>query len=125
MAQPTAPSTQPSQPAQPAQSAPPPFIDNPSVVETFADSLQMVSLGNGVISLTFTVTRTEDAKPPKLTRNAAARLVVTLPAAIDLHQKLSAVLQALQQSVQANAAAHAGATPGANGPGQSSAKTAQ
>ena len=90
---------------QPPPSAPPPpaYIDNPNVGETFADCLQTVGVGNGVIMLTFGVTRSEDAKPPRLTRSTAARLVLTFPGALELLQKLNAVLTALQQ--QATAAA--------------------
>jgi hypothetical protein len=87
------------QPTAPTPPAPPPFIDNPNIAETFADSLQTIGIGSGVLTLTFAVTRTEDGKPPKLTRSPAARLVLTLPGAIELQQKLSAVLNMLQQSV--------------------------
>jgi|SRR5579862_3062814 len=93
-------------PAQ-QQPAPPPFIDNPNVAETFADGLQTVGIGNGIITLTFGVTRTEDGKPPKLTRSTAARLVLTLPAAVEVLQKLNAVMSMLQQQAAAGAAAHA------------------
>ena len=95
---------------QPPPSAPlpPPYIDNPNIAETYADSLQTVGIGNGVIMLTFGVTRTEDGKPPKLTRSTAARLVLTLPGAVELLQKLNAVLTALQQqAAAASAPAHA------------------
>lgn len=98
--QPPTPSTPPT---------PPPFIENQQIAETFADGLHTVGIGSGVLTLTFSVTRTEDGKPPKLTRSPAARLVLTLPGAIELHQKLSAVLAMLQQS--ANAAAAGGGNP--------------
>jgi len=98
------------QPPSTTPPAPPPFIDNVNIAETFADSLQSVGIGNGVLTLTFAVTRTEDGKPPKLTRTPAARLVLTFPGAVELHQKLTAVLNMLQQS----AAQHASAT--ASGP---------
>lgn len=91
--------------------SPPPFIDNPNIAETFADGLQSVGVGNGVITLTFAVTRTEDGKPPKLTRSTAARLVLTLPGAVELLQKLNTVLGMLQQqAAAASAAANAPAT---------------
>jgi hypothetical protein len=97
--------------AQQPQSAtpptPPPFVENPNVVETFADSLHTVGIGSGVVTLTFAVTRTEDGKPPKLLRTPAARLVLTLPAAVELQQKISAVLTMLQQSAQNAATASA------------------
>ena len=93
------------QPTPPAPPVPPPFIDNPNVAETFVDSLQTVGVGSGVIMLTFGVTRTEEGRPPKLTRSTAARLVLTLSAAVELHQKVGAVLNALQQQIaQAQAA---------------------
>jgi hypothetical protein len=94
----------------PVPPSPPPFIDNPNIAETFADGLQSVGLGNGVITLTFAVTRTEDGKPPKLTRSTAARLVLTLPGAVELLQKLNTVLSMLQQQAAASAAANAPAT---------------
>jgi len=85
--------------------APPPFVDNPNVGETFADSLQSVGIGSGFLTFTFAVTRTEDGKPPKLTRSPAARLVLTLAGTLELHQKLTAVLTMLQQQGAAAAAA--------------------
>lgn len=94
--------------AQPATAtAPtlPPFVENPNIGETFADGLHMVGIGSGVITLTFSVTRSEDGKPPKLTRAPASRLVLTLPGAVELHQKLSAVLHMIQQQSAAAAAA--------------------
>lgn len=95
------------QPQSPTPPAPPPYVDNPAITETFADSLYTVGIGSGVITLTFAVTRTEDGKPPKLSRTSAARLVLTLPGAVELHQKLTTVLAMLQQSVQQHAAAAA------------------
>jgi hypothetical protein len=93
-----------------APPAPPPFVDNPNVGETFADGLQSVGIGSGFLTFTFAVTRTEDGKPPKLTRSPAARLVLTLAGALELHQKLTAVLTMLQQQGAAAAAAHAPAS---------------
>lgn len=90
----------------------PPFIENPNVAETFADALHTIGLGSGVITLTFSVTRSEEANPPKLTRSPAARLVLTLPGAVELHQKLTAVLTMLQQQSAAAAGNAPGATPG-------------
>jgi hypothetical protein len=95
------------QPPSPMPPTPPVFVENPNIAETFADSLHTIGLGSGVITLTFAVTRTEDGKPPKLTRTPAARLVLTLPGAVELHQKLSTVLTMLQQSATQNAAAGA------------------
>jgi hypothetical protein len=95
---------------------PPPFTDNPNIAETFADALQSVGIGNGVITLTFAVTRTEDGKPPRLARSTAARLVLPFPAAIELLQKLNAVLTALQQ--QAAAASAPAADPAAAAKGK-------
>ena len=93
---------------------PPPYVENPAVSETFADSLHTVGIGSGVVTLTFAVTRTEDGKPPKLLRTPAARLVLTLPAAVELQQKLSAVLNMLQQT----ATQHANATASSAKPAQ-------
>src|SRR5579862_205483 len=95
---------QPPSQAPQAQAAAPVFIENHNVGEIFADSLHTVGIGSGVITLTFSVTRTEDGKPPKLTRAPATRLVLTLPGAIELQQKLSAVLTMLQQSMAQAAA---------------------
>jgi len=89
--------------------SPPQYVDNPNVSETFADGLHSVGINGGVIALTFSVTRTEDGNPPKLSRAPAARLVLTLPGAIELHQKLNAVLTMLQQ--QSAAATAAATTP--------------
>jgi len=83
--------------------SPPPYTDNPVIAETFADALQSVGIGNGVITLTFAVTRTSEGNPPKLARSTASRLVLPFPAAIELLQKLNAVLTALQQQAAASA----------------------
>jgi hypothetical protein len=96
-------------PASTSPAPSPPFIENHNIAETFADSIHTIGIGSGVITLTFTVTRTEDGKPPKLTRAPAARLVLTLPGAVELQQKLGAVLTMLQQSVAQSAQAPAGA----------------
>jgi hypothetical protein len=98
-------------PPPPSPPAPPPYTDNPNIAETFADGLQSVGLGNGIITLTFAVTRTEDGKPPRLTRSTAARLVLTLPSAIELLQKLNAVMTALQQQAAAAGAAASATAP--------------
>jgi len=87
----------------------PPFIEDPTLRETFADGLHMIGLGAGVITLTFSVTRSEDGKPPKITRAPASRLVLTLPGAIELHQKLGTVLNMLHQQQAAAASAAAAA----------------
>jgi len=96
-------------PTPPTPPAPPPYVDNPNIAETFADGLHTIGLGSGVITLTFSVTRSEDGKPPKLTRSPASRLVLTLQGAVELHQKLSTVLTMLQQ--QQNAAMAAATAP--------------
>src|SRR5579863_1943917 len=101
------PASKAAQPATPP--APPPFVDNPNVGETFADGLQSVGIGSGFVTFTFAVTRTEDGKPPKLTRSPAARLVLTMGGALELHQKLTAVLTMLQQQAAAAAQAPASA----------------
>ncbi len=103
------------QPPSPPPS-PPPYIDNPNIAETFADAFQSVGVGNGVLALTFAVTRTEEATPPKLVRSTAARLVLPFPTAIDLLQKLNAVLTALQQQAAAASTAAAPVTEPAPAP---------
>ncbi len=92
------------QPHHPLAQERPPFVDNPNLAETFADGISSVAAGAGVVALTLTVSRPEEGNPPRLMRVPAARLVVTLPAAIELHQRLTQVLLMLQQQSAAKSA---------------------
>jgi hypothetical protein len=84
--------------------AKPQFIDRPEIGEVFADDIQSVSVGGGVVTLTFTVLRQREESPPALARVLAGRTVLTLPTAIELHRRLGGVLAALQTRAQAGPA---------------------
>jgi hypothetical protein len=82
----------------------PPFIDRPEIGEIFADGIQTVSLSGGVITVALTVMRAQQDAPTSLARVLAGRVVLTLPAVIDLHQRLGNMMTVLQKQYPALAA---------------------
>ena len=78
----------------------PPFVNRPEISETFADGIDAISAGAGVVSIALTVTRTEQGNPPTFSRVLSHRLVMTLPAAAALYQRLGAMLTTLQNQAQ-------------------------
>jgi hypothetical protein len=78
----------------------PQFVDRPEVSETFADSVYSITSGAGVFALALTVTRSAQGQPPIFSRVLSSRLVITLPAAIDLHQRMGLMLAELQKQGQ-------------------------
>ena len=77
-------------------------VDRPEVSETFADSVIGVAIDNiGVAKIILGVTRAEPPKPnqqPTAARVTAARLVLTLPALVQLQQQLTIVLSQLPKA---------------------------
>jgi hypothetical protein len=75
------------------------YVDRPEIPETYADSVYRVSVEGLNAKLEFVVNRTDDAKPPAPPSGkslTACRLVIPLPAMIDLHAKLAQLIGALQ-----------------------------
>jgi hypothetical protein len=74
-------------------------VDRPEVSETFADSMWRVNVENMIAKLEFVVNRLDDPTPAApLTGRAvtACRIVMPLPAMIDMLGKLQGVMSQLQ-----------------------------
>jgi len=82
---------------QPQQQQLPPLTDRLDLSEIFADGVVQVGGGAGFFRIDLSVTRPKEGTPPTMTRVMAARLVLTLPAAIELHTKITAMLELLKQ----------------------------
>jgi len=77
------------------------FIDNPAIVETFADSINAFSFDGQTMRIEFCTTRLDEPKPQNpqtATRHPICRLVLTPTAALDLFNKLQKLVTALEQS---------------------------
>lgn len=76
------------------------FVDDPSVRETFIDSLQQLVFDGTTLRITLCVTRIDDPKPPKPpsgVKRVSARLVLTPNAAADLYNSLSKMIEAMEK----------------------------
>jgi len=77
------------------------FIDNPAILETFADSIHSFSFDGQTMRIEFCTTRLDEPKPQNpqtATQHPACRLVLTPTAALDLFTKLQKLVNALEQS---------------------------
>jgi hypothetical protein len=77
------------------------YIDRPEVLETFADTIENVHFDGGTLRLELGVTRMDPVKPNEaLTarRYPVSRLVLSVPAALDLINKMQQVGAALTQA---------------------------
>jgi hypothetical protein len=75
------------------------YVDRHEVSETFADSCARLMMEGPNCKLEFTVNRFDDPKPPAPPTGravTACRLVLPLPAIVDLHAKLTQIIGALQ-----------------------------
>ena len=91
---------QPSLPAQLPVQAQLTYVDRPEISETFADSLARISFDALHVRMEFVVNRLDDPTPPAAPTGksyTACRLVLPLPAALDLHAKLGGMINMLQQ----------------------------
>ncbi|MBN1832688.1 MAG: hypothetical protein JW896_11315 [Deltaproteobacteria bacterium] len=77
------------------------FIDNPAIIETFADSIHAFSFDGQTMRIEFCATRLDEPKPQNpqtATRHPICRLVLTPTATLDLFNKLQKLVNALEQS---------------------------
>jgi hypothetical protein len=87
---------------QPQVSTMPPqltYVDRPEVSETFADSMWRVNFESMLVKMEFVVNRLDDPSPPApLTGRAVTtcRVVMPLPAMMDMLGKLQAIIAQLQ-----------------------------
>jgi hypothetical protein len=79
----------------------PPFVDRPEIEETFVDGIHSITTGGGVIRVNLTVVRSDGEVPQKLSNVLSNRLVLTLPAAAELHQMIGRTLTGLQEQSRA------------------------
>jgi hypothetical protein len=85
----------PQTPTQPQMT----YVDRPEISETFADSLYRISFDSLQIRMEFVVNRFDDPQAgvaPTGKAITACRVVMPLPGMIDMHAKLSAIIQTLQ-----------------------------
>lgn len=85
---------------QPQQTGPKlTYIDRPEIPETFVDSLENVLMDNSVLRLEFVVNRLDRPRPPSPPtgkKYTACRLVLPMPAIIQVANKLNQLIAALQ-----------------------------
>jgi hypothetical protein len=89
-----------------AEPTPPPgkirHVDLPDLGETFADSIHGFAWDGQTLRVEFCVTRYPEGKPggdaAPATRYPACRMVLTGPAAADLHNRLQKVMTALAKT---------------------------
>lgn len=76
-----------------------PYHDVRDIPEQYADHLQTISLGGQVATLTFSVTRVEEAgadNPRHLARYTSSRLVIPTTAFVELYSKLTRLMNMLE-----------------------------
>jgi hypothetical protein len=75
------------------------YVDRPEVSETFADSCARMTFEGFHVKLEFAVNRLDDPKPPAPPTGkavTACRLVLPIPGMLDLHAKLTQLVNTLQ-----------------------------
>jgi hypothetical protein len=76
---------------------PVPLIDDPTVREVFADEIAGITVTNGNINLTFAAVRADHSKVPAThNRVVTARLVIPIPAGVQLGAMLEQIFKDLQ-----------------------------
>lgn len=76
------------------------YVDAPEVSETFIDAVEMMFFDGNNLNVTLTVTRWDEPtpdKPPSGSRRTASRLVMAVPAAVELYNRLARVVATMQQ----------------------------
>lgn len=76
------------------------YIDRPEISETYADSIERISVQGPTATIEFCVTRLDEPKPaegPSGRKYTACRLVLPMPAFIDLTQQLQRMMTLLEQ----------------------------
>ncbi len=76
------------------------FVDNPSLSETFVDSIHHVFFDGHTLSVELCVTRIDEFKPPNpptAKRYPVCRLVLTPQAMVQLSNNLQQFMSALEQ----------------------------
>jgi hypothetical protein len=77
------------------------YVDLPEISETFADSLHGMFFDGQTLRLTFAVSRMDPTRPPDAAagkKYPVCRLVLTLPVAADLANRLNQLATTIAQS---------------------------
>ena len=75
------------------------YVDRPEVFETFADSVEKISVDGQVWRIEFCVTRLDEPKPPVIPgkKYPSCRLVLTAKAGLELHDKLKGLVAIMEK----------------------------
>src|SRR5260221_327977 len=75
------------------------YVDLPDVSETFADSVEKISVDGQSWRLEVFVTRMDEPRPPIIAgkKYPACRLVLTMNAGLDLANKLKGLIEAMEK----------------------------
>lgn len=76
------------------------YVDRPDVSETYVDLLEKVFVNGPLVRLEFCVNRMNEPKPPKPPTGkkiTASRLVMPLPALLQMADQINKVVKALEQ----------------------------
>lgn len=77
------------------------YVDLPEISETFADSLHGMFFDGQTLRLTFAISRMDPSPPPNVTggkKYPVCRLVLTLPTAADLTNRLNQLTATIAQA---------------------------
>jgi hypothetical protein len=75
-------------------------VDIPELPETFSDSLGMSTFDEMTMRITFCVQRVQPPKPPKppfAKKYPVCRMILTIPAVVELFNQLNQMMQVLNQ----------------------------
>jgi|SRR5215469_1312803 len=75
-------------------------VDHPDIAEVFADGVKMVMISDGIVRVELCASRLDEPRPPSRPTgktHTAARLAITIPAAIALQDYISRNLAELEK----------------------------
>ncbi len=75
----------------------PKLRENLSVPEPFADDFVNFFMHGPILHLTFAVYRATPGDPPEQYREVSAKLAISLPAALDMHEALDTLFKRLKK----------------------------
>jgi hypothetical protein len=76
------------------------YEDRPGIAETYVDSLEKLMLEGPIARLEFVVNRLDEPKPPRPPsgkKQTAARIVMPIPAFVEMFGKMNGMMQLLMQ----------------------------
>ncbi len=75
----------------------PKLRENPSVPEPFADDFVNFFMYGPILHLTFAAHRATPGDPPEQYREVSAKLAISLPAALEMHEALDTLFKRLKK----------------------------